>query len=336
MHGHEELSNCYDDDKDEEKVHLLREKPNTGDGANLESNHSHFLLVDDHDPTTHPDLDGGDLWQTEIPFRFALEETYCRLRAVPRVLLVVQGGPGSLACVKRAVQSSCPCVLVIEQGAGGLAVVLKHFIETYRDHRNHHHRHGEILPEFATTYALSRPDLEMIAELDWQLFSDTGHQLITWCHVGVDELDAKVLEALLEAASRGIHRMPDMESRGPPGAEPESSQQRHTDRQLLMAVEWNRPDIVRRLLDSGPIHRKTKKTALQRAVEHQFPELVRLLSSVCSDALDFIAIYSRPVSTLEELTRSNPTFRKALEHEVLKDIKATDAKATDITRYQVP
>ena len=49
-------------------------------------------------------------------------------RRVPRVLLCVQGGPGSLDSVFHAVDGGCPVVLV--RDSGGVATVLAHFLKT--------------------------------------------------------------------------------------------------------------------------------------------------------------------------------------------------------------
>ena len=74
-------------------------------GANLDRNHTHFLLVDNS--KTAPEAFGG-----EIAFRFALEAMYCEKKRVPRVLIVMQGGPKTLESVYEAVNKKCPVVLV--------------------------------------------------------------------------------------------------------------------------------------------------------------------------------------------------------------------------------
>ena len=70
-------------------------------------------------------------WGGEITFRFALEREYCRRKRVPRVLIVVQGGPNTLLSVLEALESDCPVVLV--RDSGGVATLLHHFLATYRE-----------------------------------------------------------------------------------------------------------------------------------------------------------------------------------------------------------
>jgi hypothetical protein len=89
--------------------------------ADLEPNHTHFLLVDNG-------LVGKNVWGDEIPLRFAIERVYCQTRGVPRVMLVVQGGEGTLRSIRFAVHDHCPVVLI--EDSGGVASLLTHFIKT--------------------------------------------------------------------------------------------------------------------------------------------------------------------------------------------------------------
>ena len=52
------------------------------------------------------------------------------LAQVPRVLLVVQGGPGTLASILAAIEGESPVVLV--RDSGGVATLLDHFLNTYK------------------------------------------------------------------------------------------------------------------------------------------------------------------------------------------------------------
>ena len=97
------------------------------DDADLEPNHTHFLLIDN---TTR----GQASWGSEIALRFAIEKQYCESRGVPRVMLVVQGGPGTLRSVHAAVNDHCPIVLISD--SGGVSSLLSHFVETYHDERS--------------------------------------------------------------------------------------------------------------------------------------------------------------------------------------------------------
>lgn len=83
--------------------------------ANLEPNHTHFLLVDNG-------VRGKEAWGSEVDLRFALEEALCVKRGVPRVMLVVEGGFGTLYTVWKAVRQNCPVVLIAN--SGGAATVI--------------------------------------------------------------------------------------------------------------------------------------------------------------------------------------------------------------------
>ncbi|EOD04356.1 hypothetical protein EMIHUDRAFT_107737 [Emiliania huxleyi CCMP1516] len=68
-------------------------------------------------------FDNNTRWGGEIPMRVMLEKVYCKRRRVPRVLLVVNGGPGTL----QTVLGGCPVVLVSD--SGGIATCLADFLK---------------------------------------------------------------------------------------------------------------------------------------------------------------------------------------------------------------
>jgi len=103
--------------------------------SDLEPNHTHFLLVD----SGHT---GSDAWGEELELRFLIEKAYCETRGVPRVMLVVQGGIGTVKSVNRAIKDKCPIVLIAD--SGGAATVITQFVETYQDERSEYYGYGEI------------------------------------------------------------------------------------------------------------------------------------------------------------------------------------------------
>jgi len=84
-----------------------KQKENGPQSAALEPNHTHFVFVEDEKRD----------WGGEIPFRSALEREFAK--NVPIVLIVVQGGPGTLKTVELAVNFRFPVILV--EGSGGAA-----------------------------------------------------------------------------------------------------------------------------------------------------------------------------------------------------------------------
>jgi hypothetical protein len=99
---------------------VTRTAENSAKGANCEPYHTHFLLVD-------TGKQAQQAWGSEIDFRNVLERRYSLRRKVPRVLIVVQGGPGTLHSIVKALESECPVVLVAD--SGGVATLLHQYLE---------------------------------------------------------------------------------------------------------------------------------------------------------------------------------------------------------------
>ena len=84
------------------------DKPSV-DGAPISPHHSHFLFID-------AGRERREAWGSEIVVRAEIEQHMMQSRAVPMVLLVVQGGPGTLATVLANAQLGCPVVLLSNSG----------------------------------------------------------------------------------------------------------------------------------------------------------------------------------------------------------------------------
>jgi len=101
--------------------------------AALEHHHSHFLLYDSEPGCwDHPKL-----WGTEIPLRNAVEKALCEHFDVPRVLVVVNGGPGTLKTVLESLEHGCPVVLLA--GSGGAAAEIANFMRQEKETPNQVH-----------------------------------------------------------------------------------------------------------------------------------------------------------------------------------------------------
>ena len=85
------------------------------EGAALNPNHSHFLLVDDG-------TRGAKAWGCEIPLRSALVNFYVTDRILPVVQLVVRGGPGTVQTVAK-LPANVP--VVVMAGTGGAAQMIQ-------------------------------------------------------------------------------------------------------------------------------------------------------------------------------------------------------------------
>ena len=196
-----------------ETAELAQATNNSAEGANLEPNHTHLLLIDSG-------KEGATAWGGEIAFRFQLEKEYCLRRKVPRVLLVVQGGPGTLASILAAIEGESPVVLV--RDSGGVATLLDHFLNTYKDAGSVFYQKGEIMAAFEKSYGPKRDVLTVIAELDSKAHKVSSFGLT---ENSTAELDLHLLNAVIND-----------ETQVPP------------EKRLRLAVEWNRKDVVERVL----------------------------------------------------------------------------------------
>ena len=218
---------------------LERTSPNSASGVNLERNHTHFLLVDN-------EKEAPTAWGGEIALRFALEAEYCRRKKVPRVLIVVQGGPKTLESVHEAVMSDCPVVLVAD--SGGVASMLHQYLMIARDETDPNHGVGKVPEAFQDKYS-NEAASEMlidIARREQQVSSFLLGEGSSSGHTS-GELDLHILNAIL---SDSVSYKPEM--------------------RLKLAVEWNRLDVVRRVLQNDFLDERARaRRESAAAVERQ-------------------------------------------------------------------
>jgi len=95
-----------------------KQRPNSDQSGALNPDHTHFILVDSD----------ADSWGQEIGFRTALEDHLIRNWGIPIVLIVVNGGPGTLDTIVQGVQKGFPIVIVEGSGrcADALAAKIKY------------------------------------------------------------------------------------------------------------------------------------------------------------------------------------------------------------------
>ncbi|XP_053929922.1 transient receptor potential cation channel subfamily M member 2 isoform X3 [Cuculus canorus] len=203
------------------------DEENQGSLSCLDSNHSHFILVDDG---TH------GRYGVEIPLRTRLEKFISEQTKVkggvaikiPIVCVVLEGGPGTLDTIYNAITNGTPCVIV--EGSGRVADVIAQVAS---------------LPVPKITIALIQKKLSMFFHDTYELF--TEGKLVEWTkkiqdivrskHLltifregkyGHQDVDVAILQALFKASRNQDHF----------GRE-------NWDHQLKLAVAWNRVDIAR-------------------------------------------------------------------------------------------
>ncbi|XP_006898486.1 PREDICTED: transient receptor potential cation channel subfamily M member 2 [Elephantulus edwardii] len=196
-----------------------------GDLTCLDSNHSHFILVDDG---TH------GLYGVEIPLRTRLEKFISEQKKhhgglaikIPIVCVVLEGGPGTLNTIYNAITNGTPCVIMA--GSGRVADVIAHVAN---------------LPISEITISLIQKKLSMFFQ-EMETFTESKivewtkkiqdivrrRQLLTIFREGKDgqqDMDVAILQALLKASrnhDRFCHE--------------------NWGHQLNLAVAWNRVDIA--------------------------------------------------------------------------------------------
>ncbi|XP_066542051.1 transient receptor potential cation channel subfamily M member 2-like isoform X2 [Hoplias malabaricus] len=207
-------------------AHYYLDEPGQGRLSCLDVNHSHFLLVDDG---TH------GRYGAEIELRGRLEKLISEQPLgnrdsgvkTPVVCVVLNGGPGTLNTIYNSMMNSTPCVIL--EGSGRLADVIAQVA-------------GLPLPQ--VTLSLIHRLMKKFFGKDYETFSEIkiiewtkkiqdiirNQQLLTvFC---IDEeknidLDVAILQAFLKA-SQGSGNV-DKQNR---------------ERQLELAVAWNRVDIA--------------------------------------------------------------------------------------------
>ncbi|XP_058152319.1 transient receptor potential cation channel subfamily M member 2 [Dasypus novemcinctus] len=264
----------------------------------LDSNHSHFILVDDG---TH------GRYEVEIPLRTKLEKFISEQTKekggvaikIPIVCVVLEGGPGTLNTIYNAITHGTPCVIM--EGSGRVADVIAQVAS---------------LPISEITIALIQKKLSMFFRETFETFSESRivewtkkiqdivrqRQLLTVFREGQDgqpDMDVAILQALLKASR--IHKRFGHES---------------WDHQLKLAVTWNRVDIARSEIFSG--QRQWKPADLHpmmaAALISNKPEFVKLFLENGVQLQDFVTqdVLLYLYNNLEPSCLFDAKLRKAL------------------------
>uniref|UniRef100_A0A8C6UEA6 Transient receptor potential cation channel, subfamily M, member 2 n=1 Tax=Neogobius melanostomus TaxID=47308 RepID=A0A8C6UEA6_9GOBI len=238
----------------------------------LDHNHTHFLLVDNG---THGQ------YGVEIELRALLEKCISGKKlanqasgvTIPVVCVVLDGGPGTLNTMYNAMLNGTPCVVL--EGSGRIADVVANVAE---------------LPVSRVTIALIQQLMKKFFGQEYEGFSDAKiidwtkkiqdiirmPHLLTVFRVTADsygDVDVAILRALLKASRSG-------ECLGG-----ESSQ-----RQLELAVAWNRVDIAKTEIFTDESQWKSEQLhkAMFTALVGNKPDFVSLLLENGVSLRDFL------------------------------------------------
>uniref|UniRef100_A0A8C8LRC5 Transient receptor potential cation channel subfamily M member 2 n=1 Tax=Oncorhynchus tshawytscha TaxID=74940 RepID=A0A8C8LRC5_ONCTS len=248
-------------------AHYSLDMQSQGHLSCLDNNHSHFLLVDDG---TH------GCYGVEIELRSRLERLISQQPLgnresgvrIPVVCVVLNGGPGTLSTIYGAMLNRTPCVIL--EGSGRLADVVAHVAG---------------LPVTKVTLSVIHqlmkrffgPEYDSFTELkiiEWtKKIQDIIRmpQLLTVFRMSEDnhgDVDVAILQALLKANRSS-----------------ESVGMERWERQLELAVAWNRVDIAKTDIFTEDSQWKSSDLhqAMFSALLGHKPQFVRLLleNGVC-------------------------------------------------------
>ena len=292
-HGAVNNRDKFDSLKFGRAVYQDPDKPSV-DGAPISPHHSHFLFIDSG-------REKREAWGSEIVVRAEIEQHMMKSRACPMVLLVVQGGPGTLATVLANAKLGCPVVLL--SNSGGAASAVSRVVQDGR------------LDEAIDAPFIKPTPLEQLEQIR-RMHEASGGKLLSFFNVGAESMSTSMLQAIVAnltasppkvpmrpvagghvnahvEAGGAVQRSTDVSpcsSRSSTGDAPELLSRRSTlgedgpdsfAKALLLAVRWDRPEIAKPILAQIEARgmgfsKGTMQRALQAAISLERLELLRL------------------------------------------------------------
>ncbi|XP_078610415.1 transient receptor potential cation channel subfamily M member-like 2 isoform X3 [Branchiostoma floridae x Branchiostoma japonicum] len=231
--------------------------------APLDLNHTHFILVDDG--TT------GKFSGADITVRTRLEEYIMEQMTgeglkdlkIPVVLLVVEGGPGTLKNTKEAVEKKIPAVII--DGSGRAADVIAYGFKRTRKKDNKPLTMEEVGKKLMSTFELEyKPNgdppqkaYDLLDQLNYILQDPTLVTVFSLQQADTMDIDKALLHALLKA------------------------EKSHPESQLKLALAWNRSDIARQEIFTAENRKEWQQinmpSAMETALKLDKVEFVKLL-----------------------------------------------------------
>ena len=191
----------------------------TDDGAPLNGDHTHFLLVDNGTV-------GSVAWGSELHFRAALEKELAALTSTV-IQVVIQGGPVTLQTVAKA---AVPTIVLID--TGGAATAIGEFLA------------GGIDKVTEEMFKKLADELEAIKAADDEA-ANRGSQLVYM--FGSKNKDGLV-QTMRRALGNSTQVTLDARVGGHGGPSATLTEVNHVGLALLSAVDWNQPEDVKRLM----------------------------------------------------------------------------------------
>ncbi|XP_039091318.1 transient receptor potential cation channel subfamily M member 5 [Hyaena hyaena] len=272
-----------DDAPEDSPVHYPADE-GSGQGplCSLDNNHAHFILVEPGPP-------GKGDGPTEL--RLRLEKHISEQRTgyggtgsieIPVLCLLVNGDPGILERISRAVEHAAPWLILA--GSGGIADVLAALVT-----QPHLLVPQAVEKQFKEKFPGQRLCWEDIVHWTQLLQKITAHQHLLTVHdfeqEGSEELDTVILKALIKACKSHSQEAQD-----------------YLD-ELKLAVAWDRVDIAKSEIFNGDVEWKScdLEEVMMDALVSDKPEFVRLFVDNGADVADFLTL-----GRLQQLYRSAP------------------------------
>eukprot|EP00316_Scyphosphaera_apsteinii_P022830 CAMPEP_0119346800 /NCGR_PEP_ID=MMETSP1333-20130426/108193_1 /TAXON_ID=418940 /ORGANISM="Scyphosphaera apsteinii, Strain RCC1455" /LENGTH=1308 /DNA_ID=CAMNT_0007359319 /DNA_START=65 /DNA_END=3991 /DNA_ORIENTATION=+ len=235
--------------------------PPSTQGAPLNPHHTHFVMVD-------AGLEGRKAWGSEIEFRARFEHYLMRRQGIPMVLLVVQGGPGTLSTVLHSCQEGFPIVILSD--SGGAASVIAQYIrhQTISDPKFQKPKFETQLQELAELQRMSDNNIISLFSIE----DDNGNTSTT------KDLSSALLQSIVKLMGT---KREDLD---------EQTQQQRLTQALTLSIKWDRVEIVDLILQTcaakgdnassqfTPLH----SIALQMALELTRNDIIQLIMQ-CQD-----------------------------------------------------
>uniref|UniRef100_A0A8C9AYP5 Transient receptor potential cation channel subfamily M member 5 n=1 Tax=Prolemur simus TaxID=1328070 RepID=A0A8C9AYP5_PROSS len=271
-----------EDAREDTPVHYPAEDGGSSQGplCSLDSNLSHFILVEPGPPGQGDGLTG---------LRLRLEKHISEQRTghggtgsieIPVLCLLVNGDPGALERVSRAVEQAAPWLILA--GSGGVADVLAALVS----------QPHPLVPQvaekqFKEKFPSEHFSWEDIVHWTKLLQNITSHPHLLTVHdfeqEGSEELDTVILKALVKACKSHSQEAQD-----------------YLD-ELKLAVAWDRVDIAKSEIFNGDVEWKSRdlEEVMMDALVSNKPEFVRLFVDNGADVADFLTF-----GRLQQLYRS--------------------------------
>ncbi|XP_072495576.1 transient receptor potential cation channel subfamily M member 5 isoform X1 [Notamacropus eugenii] len=299
-----------DNSQNENPIPYKSDDSSQGTLYSLDSNHSHFILVDpllDKAPVAAGATGHGD---PTTRLRLLLEKHISEQRTgyggkgsieIPVLCLLVNGGPNTLEQIFQAVENSAPWLILA--GSGGMADIVATLMN--QPHLIVPQMMEKQFKEKFPTEKFSWEDIVRWTEL---LKTITAQQHLLTVHDfeqdSSEELDTVILKALVKACKSHSQEA-----------------QEYLD-ELKLAVAWNRIDIAKSEIFSGDVEWKSGdlEEVMMDALVNNKPEFVRLFVDNGASVPDFLT-YGR----LQELYRAIPQ-KSLLFHLLLR--KHEESKLT--------